>query len=91
MNITDSMAPYFNGEISLDEATSRASELFIRTFEEGIFACPICDKIIRPKVTANEDGIFIETKYASIRGGKGNLCIKKNVCEDCVRKMSMKG
>ena len=50
--------------------------------------CQICGKIIRPKITASEQGIFIETKYASIRGGKGNLCVKEHVCEDCVRKLS---
>lgn len=37
-----------------------------------------------PKITVNEHGIFIESSRTEIRGGKGNHCIEKDVCEERV-------
>lgn len=91
MNITNALAPYFEGKVSWEKAASEACELFTKTFEEATFICESCGEIIFPKVTTNEHGIFIEAKRTEIRGSRGNHCIKKNICEDCVRNMDMGG
>lgn len=90
-NITDALVPYFEGKVSWEKGVSEACELFQKTFESATFICESCGEIIFPKVIMNEHGIFIESKRTDIRGSKGNQCIKKNICKDCVRKMSMKG
>ena len=64
---------------------------FLEVYKSATFICESCGEIIFPKVTANEHGICIESCKAKIRGGIGNHCIKKNICEDCYQKMSMKG
>lgn len=51
--------------------------------------CKGCGKIIFPKVTVNEHGIFIESGRAEIRGGKENYCIERDICEECVKKVSV--
>lgn len=37
----------------------------------------------------NEHGIFIESSRAEIRGGKGNYCIERDICDGCVKKVSV--
>ena len=91
MNITDALVPYFEGKVPWEKVTSEACELFLKTFESETFICESCGEIIFPKVTTNEHGILIESNRTDIRGGIGNHCIKKNICEDCIRKISMKG
>lgn len=91
MNITDALVPYFEGKVSWEKAASEACALFLKTFESETFICESCGEIIFPKVTTNAHGILIEINKAEIRGGIGNHCIKKNICEDCIRKISMKG
>lgn len=91
MNITDALVPYFEGKGSWQEAVSEAAELFIQTFTASTFVCEICGEIVFPKLTTNEHGIFIESSRTTIRGGKGNCCIKRNVCEACAKKMSVSG
>lgn len=89
VNIANSLFPYFAGGKQFDEAISDACKLFIRTFEDETFICRGCGEIIFPKVTANEHGIFIESNRAEVRGGKGNYCIEKDVCEECLKKVSL--
>jgi len=91
MNITDALAPYFWGDITLEEATENAAQLFVETYVKGSFVCEWCGKIIYPKVTTNEHGIFVESNSAELRGGVGNACIAKNICEACYQKVNMKG
>ena len=83
MNITDALVPYFEGNVSWQDAVSEAAELFLQTFAASTFVCEICGEIVFPKLTTNEHGIFIESSRTNIRGGKGNRCIKRNVCEAC--------
>ena len=83
-NVADTLAPFFSGDKQLDEAVANARKLFLKTFEDETFVCKGCGEIIFPKVTVNEHGIFIESSRAEIRGGKGNHCIEKDVCEECV-------
>ena len=88
-NIANSLLPYFAGDKQFDEAISDVCKLFIRTFEDETFICKSCGEIIFPKVTANEHGIFIESNRAEVREGKGNYCIEKDVCEECLKKVSL--
>ena len=90
-NITDALVPFLSGSNSKrwDEAVEDAYKLFLKTFKDETFMCKGCGEIIFPKVTANEHGIFIESSRAEIRGGKGNHCIKRDVCEECVKKVNV--
>lgn len=87
-NVTDALVPFFSGDKQWDEAIADACELFHKTFDDETFMCKECGKIIFPKITVNEHGIFIESSRSEIRGGKGNHCIKRDVCEECVKKMN---
>ena len=91
MNITDALVPYFEGNVSWQDAVSEVAEWFIQAFTVSSFVCEICGEIVFPKLITNEHGIFIESNRTDIVGGKGNRYIKRNVCEACVRKMNMKG
>ena len=91
MNITNASVPYFDGNESWQEAVSKAAELVVPAFAGSTFVCDVCGKIVFPKLTTDEHGIFIESNRTEIRGGKGNRCIKRDVCENCARKMKMKG
>ena len=90
-NITDALVPFFSGSNSKrwDEAVEDAYNLFLKTFEDATFICKGCGKIISPKVTVNEHGIFIESSRAEIRGGQENHCIERDICEECVKKVSV--
>lgn len=88
-NITDALAPFFSGDKQLGEAIADAHKLFLKTFENETFICKGCGEIIFPKVTVNEHGIFIESSRAEIRGGKGNYCIERDICDGCVKKVSV--
>lgn len=90
-NIIDAAVPYFEGRLSLEEAASDVSNLFLRTFEANVFICERCGETVFPEVIMNEHGIFIESSRTETRGGKGNYCIKKNICEKCARRINMKG
>ena len=68
MNITDALIPYFEGKISWEKAVSDACELFVKTYQSETFICMFCGKIVFPKLTTNEHGIFIE---------------RTAFCEDC--------
>nr|DAP06644.1 MAG TPA: hypothetical protein [Caudoviricetes sp.] len=89
INICDILVPYFSGIEPLNDALDKASKLFLKTFEDETFICKGCGEIIFPKVTFNEHGIFIESSRAEIRGGKGNHCIERDVCEECVKKVNV--
>lgn len=89
VNVADALAPYFAGETSLDMVLSNAVELFLDTYKEGTFVCDVCGKIVYPKVTTNEHGIFIESESAEIRGGLGNHVMKKRVCKNCLNTLSV--
>lgn len=54
-----------------------------------IFVCEICGKTITPKITTNEHGIFVESDRTELRGGLGNQVLKKNVCRECARRMTL--
>lgn len=88
-NVADALAPFFSGDKQLDEAIANACKLFLKTFEDETFMCKGCGEIIFPKVTVNEHGIFIESGRAEIRGGKENYCIERDICEECVKKVSV--
>ncbi len=88
-NITDSLIACFAGDKQFDEAIADACKLFLGTFEGETFICKGCGEIIFPKVTVNEHGIFIESNRAEIRGGKGNYCIERDICEECLKKISV--
>lgn len=70
-------------------ALSNAIEIFLDAYKAGIFLCDVCGKIVYPKVTINESGIFIERESAEFRGGLGNHIIKKNVCENCLNAINL--
>ena len=89
VNLADSLLPYFAGDKQLDEAIADASIFFIRAFENETIICKGCGEIIFPKVTVNEHGIFIESNRDEVRGGKRNYCIEKEVCEECLKKVSL--
>lgn len=87
VNAADELAPYFGGEESFETALERAVSVFEQSITTGTFTCDICKEVIFPKVTVNEHGIFVESSKSEIRGGLGNRVLKKNVCEDCERKL----
>lgn len=89
INICDILVPYFSGNELLNDSLDKASKSFLKTFEDETFICKGCGEIIFPKVTVNEHGIFIESSRAEIRGGKGNHCIERDVCEECVKKVNV--
>lgn len=73
----------------MDREVFELFNAFIDRFKAATFICRGCGEIIYPKVTANEQGIFIESNRAEVRGGKGNYCIEKDVCEECLKKVSL--
>lgn len=89
INATDALAPFFSGDKQWDEAVADACELSLKTFKNEIFICESCEKVISPEVITNENGVFIKSNRVEVRGGKGNYCIKKNICEECVKKMGV--
>ena len=89
-NVADALAPFFSGDKQWDEAIADAYKLFLKTLEDETFMCKGCGKIISPKITVNEHGIFIESSRAEIGGGKENYCIERDICEECVKKVRIK-
>lgn len=87
VNAADELAPFFSGEEDFDAALKRAVSVFEQSITAGTFICDICVEVIFPKVTVNEHGIFVESSKSEIRGGLGNRVLKKNVCENCERKL----
>lgn len=88
-NITDPLAPYLRGEISWEDAVADAYDLYRNTLEREIFICESCGRTIYPEVITNEHRIFIIGSRAELRGGKGNHCIQRNICEECAKKMGI--
>jgi len=86
MNITDALEPFFAGKTSFEEASESAAELFSRCFRSYTYKCEVCERLVFPKITTNEHGIFVEDRRSEIRGGKGNRRIKSNVCEECIQR-----
>ena len=68
MNITDALVPYFEGKVSWDAAVHEACKLFLETFESATFVCENCGEIVFPKVTTNEHGIFVESRWTCTCG-----------------------
>lgn len=88
-NITGPLAPYLRGKISGDRAVADVYNLYCNTLEREIFVCENCGKTIYPDVVTNGDGILIISNRAELRGGKGNHCIQRNICEECAKKMGI--
>lgn len=89
VNLADSLLPYFAGDKQPDKAIADAFNFLIRAIENETFICKSCGEIVFPKIAVNEHGIFIESNRAEIRGGKGNYCIERDICEECLKKISV--
>lgn len=88
-SITGPLALYIRGEISWDGAVADAYNLYCNTLEHETFVCENCGETIYPEVVTNGDNILIISNRAELRGGKGNRCIQRNICEKCVKKMGI--
>lgn len=56
--------------------------------ECATFICSVCNALIFPKIEFKAGKIEITKESSDIHGGLGNKTIKKNVCQDCVDKIS---
>ena len=73
MNITDRLAPFFEGKESWESAVTDTCELLLEVFEAATFVCESCGTIQLPKIMTNERGIFVESVCVS---GLGHICKK---------------
>ncbi len=89
MNVTDALEPFADAEISLKDAIDNAANLFHKTIENNTFTCEICRKTIIPKVTVNGHVISVESERTELRGGLGNKILKRNICSECARRMTV--
>lgn len=61
----------------MDREVFELFNAFIDRFKAATFICRGCGEIIYPKVTANEQGIFIESNRAEVRGAREIIVLKK--------------
>lgn len=77
-------------ESQIDSQVEKFGEVFKSSLQAQVFTCEVCGRKVYPKVIVkNGGGIYIESNRQEIRGGKGNIVLKRDVCEDCGRRMTL--
>lgn len=83
--VTSSSSVCVTGDISpLDKAMRDAMETYLACYRDATFVCSVCGDTVYPKISVNEQGIFINSVRSELRGGLSNKPLKKNVCNRCV-------
>ncbi len=80
---------YLNGETSLEETCDKAVAFIDKVILEHTFTCQICGRVIPPKVFYVGEGLCIESDRAEIRGGLKNKILKKDICNECYKKLTL--
>lgn len=65
-------------------------DLLLNAIKNATFVCSVCGEIVFPSVHTSSNGTFTITKEScNISGGVGNKRLKENVCNGCVKRMSL--
>lgn len=78
------MSPFFAGDTSWKDSLNAAMETYLACYRDATFVCSVCGDTIYPKISVNEQGIFINSVRSELRSGIANKPLKKNVCNRCV-------